>query len=582
MNTQAPRAAYNYIRFSSAEQAQGDSYRRQSVDAAKWASINGYRIVETLQDRGVSAFKGDNAEHGSLAGFVRGVDEGKIPQGTVLIVEDLDRLSREAPWIALGRFFNLIGKGIGIVNLIDNQVYTADSLNNDATGSTLFGPIVNMARGHNESVQKRNRGGKNWTRKREQARLRPGAPDSILTSLAPGWLKVKIDRRKQRHFIVDNDKADIVRRIFAETVQGFGRRMIAKRLNRDGKDAFRSKHWQPSSVQKILRGKAVLGIFQPHVRPRKNRRIPDGDPIVGYFPQIIDESLWHAANAKITERRHKTRGRPSATMPNLIPGFARCSCGQRMVFLNKGQPPKGGRYYVCGAAVRSADCNNGRLWSAELVERVLLYQIDPKPILLIGTLVEPDAGGPSPKDLDVQIEEIKRRRGKLIKAFAKGDEEIDEQTKAEIDALLAEIKTLRKKRDEAEAAAHVPAPFVAVRTALGELADLTRRLNMASDDERTELRYAISERLRAVFHEIEFKPHELVGLIPLPGKPARIERPVGLAGVPRPITTRKIEGEDKYFLRHNFFSDDPDTMALMGDVGEPSPKGIFNSRYTGS
>ena len=580
MNTQT-LPAFNYIRFSSAEQAHGDSYRRQTVDAAKWAATNGYRIVETLQDRGVSAFEGDNAERGSLSGFVRRVDQGKIPQGAVLIVEDLDRLSREAPWIALGRFFNLIGKGIGIVNLIDKQVYTAESSNEDATGSTLFGPIVNMARGHNESVQKRNRGGKNWVGKREQARLRPGAPDAILTSIAPGWLKVRIDRSKRRHFIVDKAKADIVRRIFAETVQGFGRRMIAKRLNRDGKEAFRSKHWQPSSIQKILRGKAVLGEFQPHVRPRKNRRISQGDPIEGYFPPIIDEALWHAANAKITERRHKTRGRPSVSTPNLIPGIARCSCGKRMVFLNKGQRPKGGRYYVCGAAVRSAGCNYGRHWNTDLVERVLLHQIDAKPILLIGTLVEPDAGGPSPKDLDVQIGELKRRRAKLIKAFAESDEETDEQPKAQIDALLAEIKTLRKKREEAEAAAHLPAPLVAIQSALDELANLIEKLNNAGEDERTELRYAISERLRAVFHEIEFRPNEIVGLIPLPGKPARIDRPVGLVGIPRAITVRKTGDEEKYFLRHMLFSDDPDVMALMADADEPSPKAIFNARYTG-
>ena len=358
--------------------------------------------------------------------------------------------------------------------------------------------------------------------------------------------------------------------------------MIAKRLNRDGKPAFRSKYWQPSTVHKILRGKAVLGQFQPHVRPRKKPRVPDGgDPIAGYYPPIIDEALWHAANAKITGRQHNAGGRPGAGMPNLIPGIARCSCGSRIVFVNKGRPPKGGRYYTCGAAVREAGCVNGRHWNAAQVDRALLRQIDPKPILLIGALTQPDGRGPSPEDIDVQIGDLKRRRAKFIANFAAADdEETDAQIKAQIDALLAEIKALRKKRAEAEAATHAPPPLAAVRSALDELAALVDKLGKAGDDERTEMRYAISQRLRAVFHEIEFRPNEIVGLIPLPGKPARIDGRAGLGALPKPITTRTIEGKEKHFLRHMLLSDDPDFMALMSDADEPPPKRIFNARYS--
>lgn len=59
------------------------------------------------------------------------VDEGRIARGSFLIVERLDRLSREAVLETVPRFINLINAGVVIVTLMDRQEYSKERLTAD-------------------------------------------------------------------------------------------------------------------------------------------------------------------------------------------------------------------------------------------------------------------------------------------------------------------------------------------------------------------------------------------------------------------------------------------------------------------
>src|SRR5262245_16545955 len=92
--------AYSYIRFSSPDQARGDSLRRQTEAAADWCRRHSARldIATTLHDLGKSAYTGQhrkNPDRHALAAFLKLVESGKVPRGSFLVVESLDRLSRE-------------------------------------------------------------------------------------------------------------------------------------------------------------------------------------------------------------------------------------------------------------------------------------------------------------------------------------------------------------------------------------------------------------------------------------------------------------------------------------------------------
>src|SRR6516165_8686549 len=92
--------AYSYIRFSHPDQAKGDSLRRQTELRDAWLARNGVTLDAslTLEDKGVSGYTGehrDNPDRHALATFMALVKKGRIVPDSYLIVESLDRLSRE-------------------------------------------------------------------------------------------------------------------------------------------------------------------------------------------------------------------------------------------------------------------------------------------------------------------------------------------------------------------------------------------------------------------------------------------------------------------------------------------------------
>src|SRR5438552_11831218 len=120
MKSSTSTLAYSYVRFSHPSQAEGDSLRRQTEAARQWCERNGVRLdtTTTLHDLGKSAYTGwhrKNPDRHALAAFLKLVEQGKVPRGSVLIIENLDRLTREHIQPALLLVLNLLQAGIRIV-----------------------------------------------------------------------------------------------------------------------------------------------------------------------------------------------------------------------------------------------------------------------------------------------------------------------------------------------------------------------------------------------------------------------------------------------------------------------------------
>ena len=112
--------AYSYVRFSSPKQAEGDSLRRQTEAAAKWCKDHKARLdtTLTLHDLGTSAYTGKhrlNPDRNALAAFLKLVERDRVPRGSYLLVESLDRLTREHIRPALSLLLNLIEAGVRVV-----------------------------------------------------------------------------------------------------------------------------------------------------------------------------------------------------------------------------------------------------------------------------------------------------------------------------------------------------------------------------------------------------------------------------------------------------------------------------------
>jgi DNA invertase Pin-like site-specific DNA recombinase len=147
--------AYSYIRFSTPDQAKGDSLRRQTAAARAWVDRNNVELDTelNLRDLGISAFRGANKETGALGTFLRAVEDGVVAQGSWLLVENLDRISRENAWDASFTMQSIIRAGITVVDLSDNgRPYNTETLRNDPTAIIVM--VMMFARGNNESVTK--------------------------------------------------------------------------------------------------------------------------------------------------------------------------------------------------------------------------------------------------------------------------------------------------------------------------------------------------------------------------------------------------------------------------------------------
>jgi hypothetical protein len=128
--TQTPKA-YSYTRFSIPEQLKGDSLRCQLEATRNYAKANGFNLDEslTIRNEGLSDSSGTHQTEGSLGYFLKAVKNGKIPAGSLLIIENLDMLSREETITAMSLFSGIIDNGVSIVTLNDGLEYNRDTIN---------------------------------------------------------------------------------------------------------------------------------------------------------------------------------------------------------------------------------------------------------------------------------------------------------------------------------------------------------------------------------------------------------------------------------------------------------------------
>lgn len=358
--------AYSYIRFSDPKQAEGDSYRRQLTDTLAYCKEHNLTLVSDSEymffDEGISAYSGKlRTDETELSRFFKLVKDGAILPGSTLIIESLDRLSRENARTALPRFLDLLNAGINIHTLQSKKTYTHDS-NDDMD---LFQSIMEMSRSHRESLWKAKRISSSWKEKQDNAH------NFKLGKTAPAWLMPVYDekdkdnkKKKPIRFIENDERVAVIRKIFQYTLDGYGRNVVARMLNEEGIPAFRTTEgWGASSIHKVLTSISVLGHYQP-TTTENGKRVPRGEPIQDYYPPIIDSDTFEKARIAVATR-NSTKARKQTPEFQVWQGLAVCAlCGSPLHSYSNGRKPPEGqkaiRWMRCYAA-KKAKCDAGSI-----------------------------------------------------------------------------------------------------------------------------------------------------------------------------------------------------------------------------
>jgi DNA invertase Pin-like site-specific DNA recombinase len=347
---QQPARAYSYVRFSSPEQAKGDSFDRQTRQTKAYCERRGLVLDTelTFRDLGVSAFHGRNAEK-QLGAFLDAVRTGVIAKGSYLIVESLDRISRQTVRKAVRIMEEIVEAGINLVDLSDgDRVYNAHILDTDPTAFLFM--AIRFMRANEESALKSRRVAASYERKRKDA-----LEGKLFTKALPAWLRWNDNTGK--HELIP-ERAKVLRGIFDKADAGWSKHRIARWLNTRGVETWgtgkrKAAYWHSSYIQKLLANPAVIGTFTPHRALKESgglRKRVALDPINGYFPAAISAAVFDRVSAQAKSRA--ARGRNADAEPrSIFAGVLRCAhCGDTVTRVSKGEYV----YLVCSRANQRA------------------------------------------------------------------------------------------------------------------------------------------------------------------------------------------------------------------------------------
>ncbi|WP_157917415.1 recombinase family protein [Pseudodesulfovibrio profundus] len=493
--------AYSYIRMSSKKQLHGDSLRRQLEATQKYAEANGLILDDTLRDLGVSAYTAANVTEGALGQFLSLVRERQIPSGSVLIVESLDRISRAKVLDAFDIFREIVRAGIQIHTLENGKTYTHKNINDNF--SDLLICLGIMARANEESERKSERLGAMWDQKHHLAQK--GVP---IGGLKPAW--IEYSESEDKYFLIP-ERSALIKRMFAETITGYGRRMIAMRFNAEKIPTWgRSKNgWSASYIGKILDGRSVLGEYQPYTggQRQNGKRIAFGEPAKDYWPKVIDEETWLRARAASKRRKLKPdtggKGR-KGYVTNIFRKIARCGlCGCAMRLRTARARDK---YLVCDGRSRGTNCEHTSFHQYARIEQALLdgllQEIDLDSIGEEKTIKKPDLQEEL-KKAKIELAESTRTLDKLVESFRADS---IPQVAQRIREIHEDVRGYKEKILDLEDRLAESQVKPSIKKRQSNITALAEKLKNADDEEASRLRGELTAELRRVVRKITFFP----------------------------------------------------------------------------
>lgn len=501
---------YAYARWSSLEQTRGSTLERQLENCLGYIERAGWTLTgEPITDKGRSAYTGANIKDGHLGKFAENVRNGTIPTPATLVVEELDRLSRQPADVMLSWLSPLVRAGLTICVTQTGQVIDSKMLDHDM--GTLMMILITAFGSHKESKKKSERGASAWDQKREKAREGKAVERN---HNHPRWLRIGEDGKYEPI----PEREQIVKDIFRLRLEGLGQIATAQWLNEKAKTDplyavwSRGKQkppfWTPVRVGTIIKGRAVLGEWQPFKQPRGAKEAtPVGEAIEGYYPEIIDPATFARANDYRITRQFAHQGR-GQSISNLFGVRARCgSCDGKMGVrgsIRKHRDGRTSRYYylTCLAAKIAKTCSNQRTWAYDAIERAVLDT------LLINAMddthfrekADLSSFERSVFDAKAKVADIKTKMTRLLDMMEAGDDMATERYAVRKTELTTAQTFLTDAETELAQRKGASTPDEHLR----RVAEIRALVDSDDDDERYRARTLVKSALHDVIESITF------------------------------------------------------------------------------
>ena len=367
--------AFLYERLSRDDNLEGESYSigNQKKLLAKVAKEKGYTNLVHFLDDGIS---GVTMDRPGFVEMIRQLEQGKA---AAVLVKDLSRLGRN--YIEVGRlteeFFP--DHDIRLVAVSDN-IDTAE-------GENELAPIRNL---FNEWYAR------DISKKRRISNKIKGNAGEPMGQPPYGYIK---DPNDPKHWIVDDEAAQVVRRVYSMTLEGFGTEQIAAQLEKDdvltpraywltkgikrpgkGKQQPPTK-WNSSTITKILSLQEYCGDilnFKTYSKSYKNKKRIDNDRenwVV--FQNVHVAIIERAVYEQVQQKRGKIRKRRTNNGEhNMFSGLLVCAdCGSNLHFhFNQGNPEI--KYFNCSNYKGNrGTCTSTHYVRVDFLEEVVLGEI---------------------------------------------------------------------------------------------------------------------------------------------------------------------------------------------------------------
>ncbi|WMT13513.1 recombinase family protein [Serratia fonticola] len=357
------RKCYLYLRISTEKQASGDGLDRQEAMLLDYVKDNAVKLgldpdnYEFIVDRGKSAFKGQHMENTSgLGKFFTRLVEGKIKPHSVLIVESLDRFSRQNPFLCM-KYLSVLDEHKVELHDVDKKLIISRKVPNSLTFATMI-----AQRAYDESCLKSDRVKKGWNRRRTRAK----DDGDYMIKNTPAWISVSDEK------YVLNDNHKIVREIFDLYLTGIGSFTIAQMLNRQGKFISEFK-WDTAKICRILRNVRCRGDYISNIieRDLDNDEVSISEiTIPNLYPAIVSVHEFSEVQRRLDKHNFmgRIRGDSKKTVFNSL---LKCSlCGAALALSTSGKY----RYLKCFSAREKLGCI-GTMMSYDAVEKAILTHI---------------------------------------------------------------------------------------------------------------------------------------------------------------------------------------------------------------